>query len=339
MSDHAHMRKRGHAHHAHDYSHGVSRDADKRYLSIALGLLIGFMAAEVVVGILASSLALISDAGHMLTDAGAIGLSLFAMRMADRPPGGRFTFGFKRIEILSAQINGAVLLLLALWFIAEAAERLIAPPHVQGALVLWVALAGIVINLLAASAMRKANRQSLNVEGSFQHIVTDLYAFIATAVAGALIWWSGYDRIDAVAALIVAALMVRAGVHLIRASGRVFLEAAPASLDPNEIGKALAIDRDVVEVHDLHVWEVTSGFAALSAHVLVADDEACHGQCHRIRSRLERVLEETFDIHHSTLQVEHYRRVTRLPAQTVVETLPSRQSAESAQSEGKAAAD
>jgi cobalt-zinc-cadmium efflux system protein len=263
----------------------------------------------------------------MLTDAGAIGLSLFAMHMADKPPGGRFTFGFKRIEILSAQINGAVLLLLALWFIAEAVRRLIAPPQVQGRLVLWIALAGIAINLLAAWTMSKANRQSLNVEGSFQHIVTDLYAFIATAIAGALIWGIGFNRADAVAALIVAALMVRAGLRLIKASGRIFLEAAPARLDPDQIGTALATDSEVVEVHDLHIWEVTSGFAALSAHVLVAGEGECCGQCHRIRLRLEHLLEEQFDIHHTTLQVEHYSSVTRLPAEKVMETLPSRKSA------------
>src|SRR5699024_7561131 len=168
------MTKAPHGHHHRDHSHGASRDADRRFLAIALALLLAFMGCEVAIGIIASSLALISDAGHMLTDAGAIGLALFTMRLADKPPEGQLTFGLKRAEILSAQANGITLLLLAVWFVYEAIRRLIQPPEVTGALVLWVALAGIGVNLLATWSISKANRQSLNVEGSFQHILTDL---------------------------------------------------------------------------------------------------------------------------------------------------------------------
>lgn len=313
----------GHDHHGHDHahSHPINPDADKRYLTIALALLLAFMAVEVIAGFMASSLALISDAGHMLTDAGAIAMSLAVMRLSQRPAGGRFTFGFKRSEIFSAQINGLTLVALAGWFLIEAVRRLIWPPAVDGLLVTWVALVGIAVNLLATWSMSKANRESLNVEGSFQHILTDLYAFIVTAIAGALIHWTHFYRFDALAALMVAVLMLRTGMSLLKESGRVFLEAAPKGVDPDVIGHALAGDPDVCEVHDLHVWEVTSGFTALSAHVLVAGDTPCHGECHTVRRRLGTLLAERFEIEHVTLQVDHYRTEYRVPVQDIRQSL------------------
>jgi len=317
---HSHAHEHDHSHH---HSHGISVDADRRYLSIALGLLLAFMAGEVVVGLMASSLALISDAGHMLTDAGAIAMSLVVMRLSQRPAGGDFTFGLKRAEIFSAQINGITLVALAGWFVIEGVRRLIWPPAVEGLLVTWVALAGIVVNLLATWAISKANRDSLNVEGSFRHILTDLYAFIATAVAGALMHWTHIFRLDAVVALLVAGLMLRAGTGLLKESGRIFLEAAPRGVDPQAIGQAMAADADVQEVHDLHVWEVTSGFPALSAHVLVRNHAPCRGECHGVRERLESLLERRFHITHTTLQVDHYRAEYHVPAYEVRSALPS----------------
>lgn len=293
----------GHAHggsHA-GHSHGVSKDADRRLLSIALGLILGFMAVEIVIGVLARSLALIADAGHMLTDAAAIGLALVAMRLAARPAKGAFTFGLRRAEILSAQVNGLTLVLLSVVFTVEGIRRLIDPPAVRGGLVLVTALVGIVVNLAAAYVLSKANRQSLNVEGSFQHIVTDLYAFIGTAVAAGIIVATGWDRADPIATLLVAGLMLKAGVGLLHESGRVFLEAAPRGLDPATIEAAILASPGVVGVHELHVWEVTSGFPALSAHVLV--DTAC--DCHGSRQELEAMLGARFSIDHTTLQVDH----------------------------------
>ncbi len=289
----------GHGHAGH--AHGVSADADRTKLWIALGLIVGFMAFEVAAGIVASSLALISDAAHMLTDAVALALSIFAIRLAARPPGGRFTYGLKRAEILSAQINGAVLLALALVLVYEAIRRLVSPPDVDGWIVVAVALVGIAVNLAAVRVLAAANRQSLNVEGSFQHILTDLYAFIGTAVAGAVILLTGFDQADAIASIAVAGLMLWASWGLLAASAHVMLEGAPAGMDPDEIGHALATPRDVVEVHDLHVWEVTSGFPALSAHVLVAPGADCHGT----REALAAMLRDRYGIGHSTLQVEH----------------------------------
>jgi cobalt-zinc-cadmium efflux system protein len=285
----------------HGHTHGASDDADRGRLSIALALILGLMAAEVIAGIVANSLALLSDAAHMLTDAAAIGLSLLAVRLSRRPPGGAMTFGLKRVEILSAQVNGVTLLVLAAVIGIEAVRRLIDPPSVDGGLVLFVALAGIAVNLTATAVLARANRGSLNVEGSYQHILTDLYAFIGTAIAAILIITSGFERADPIASVLVAGLMLRSAYGLLRDSGRVFLEAAPKGVDPNEIGRRMCELPGVLEVHDLHVWEVTSEFPALAAHVIVGSD----ADCHRARLELAGLLEGEFGIQHTTLQVEH----------------------------------
>jgi len=175
------------------------------------------------------------------------------------------------------------------------------PPSSGGLTILVVAVAGIGVNLLATRELSRANRDSLNVEGSFQHLLTDLFAFVLTAVAGAVILTTGFDRADGIAALVIAAVMIQAGVQLLRASGRVLLEMAPASVDVNEVGTALAAYPQVTEVHDLHVWEIGSGFAALSAHVLVEPE----ADCHAIRRELERIVQARFAIGHTTIQVEH----------------------------------
>jgi cobalt-zinc-cadmium efflux system protein len=250
--------------------------------------------------VLADSLALLSDAAHMLTDAGAITLALFAARLARRPASGGFTFGFRRAEILSAQLNGATLVALAVVIVWEGVRRVVNPPDVEGLAVLVVAIVGIAVNLAATTVLAGSDRRSLNVEGAFQHVLTDLFAFIATAIAGATVLITGFSRADGIAALVVAALMLRSGYGLLRDSGRVLLEAAPPSLDPEEIGRVLAAQPHVVEVHDLHVWEVTSGFPTISAHVTVR--AGCDTQAHR--RELAELLRERFGISHSTLQVE-----------------------------------
>lgn len=290
---------------AHDHgpghSAGQSPEADRKWLTLALILIVGFMAAEVVVGVMAGSLALITDAAHMLTDAVSIVLALVAIRLAARPARGDYTYGLKRAEILSAQANGITLLLLAAYFVFEGVRRLFDPGEVEGLLVFVTALVGIVVNIGATWCISRANRSSLNVEGAFQHILNDLYAFIATAIAGAVIWLTGFARADAIAALIVAALMIKAGFGLVRASGRIFLEAAPKGVDPAAVGRELAAVDSVVEVHDLHIWEITSGEAALSAHVIVAEA----ADCHAIRGDLEQILHDVHHIDHTTLQVDH----------------------------------
>jgi cobalt-zinc-cadmium efflux system protein len=291
-----------HSHHHHE----PSRETERGALKAALALIVVFMLAEVTAGVLASSLALLSDAAHMLTDAAALAVSLVAARLAARPAGGAMTYGLGRAEILSAQANGVTLLILSVVVVVDALRRLVSPLRVDGVPVLIVALVGVVVNLAAAAILSAGRRdpgarRSLNVEGSYRHILTDLYGFIATAVAAVIIVATGFDRADPIASLLIAALLLHAAYGLLKESGRVFMEAAPAGIDPDEIGRTLAAQAGVVEVHDLHVWEVTSGFPALSAHVVVRAGDDCHER----RRQLQSMVGERFGISHTTLQVDH----------------------------------
>jgi cobalt-zinc-cadmium efflux system protein len=295
----------GHTHdHHHHHSHAPSADADRGPLALALALTAGFMLVEVAAGVLAGSLALLSDAAHMLTDAGAIALALVAARLATRPAFGAFTFGLRRAEILSAQINGAVLLALAILIAVDAIGRLADPPEVDGGVVLVVGAVGAAVNVATAAALARAERQSLNVEGARLHVLADLFGSVGAMAAGAIVLATGFDRADPIAALLVAGLMLRSGWSLLRESGRVLLEAAPRGYDVQAIGQALASQPGVAEVHDLHVWEVTSGFPALAAHVMVPSGADCHGK----RRELQELLRVRFGIEHTTLQVEHEPR-------------------------------
>ncbi|MDE3133498.1 MAG: cation transporter [Acidobacteriota bacterium] len=300
-------------------------ETDAGKLKIALTLIAVFMAAEIAVALLSSSLALLSDAAHMLTDAAALAMALLAARLAARPAKGAMTFGMGRAEILSANANGMTLLVLGLVIVYGAIEHLVKPPDVRGAPVLIVALVGILVNLIVTRVLgghghshaghthdhadhthdhaALARTRSLNVEGSYRHILTDLFAFIATAVAAVVILATGFRRADAIASLLIAALMLHAAYGLLRASARVMMEAAPEGIDPDAIGRVLAAQPGVAEVHDLHIWEVTSGFPAISAHVVV---DAGH-ECHELRRALATLLRERFELAHSTLQVEHAR--------------------------------
>jgi cobalt-zinc-cadmium efflux system protein len=285
----------------HEHSH---RARDRRSLGIALALIVAFMAGEVAAALVAGSLALLADAGHMLTDAAALAGALVASRLATRPAHGQWTFGLGRVEILSAQANGVTLLVVAALIVYSAVRRLVSPPVVHGGIVLAVALAGVGVNLAATFVLARADRSSLNVRGAVVHVATDLAAFAGTALAGGLVLATGWSRFDPIAGLLVASLMVRSSWSLLRESGRVFLEASPAGIDPDAVARALAEDADVVEVHDLHVWTVTSGFPALAAHVLVSPDTDCHAA----RRRLQRLLDDRFGLQHTTLQVDHVAR-------------------------------
>ncbi len=297
MSSHA-----GHDHGGRSgHSHAPSPDADRGPLLIAFGLIAAFMLVEVAAGLIAGSLALLSDAAHMLTDAGAILLALIAGRLAARPAAGAFTFGLRRAEILSAQVNGAVLLALGVVIAVDAIGRLADPPQVQGGLVAAVGALGALVNVGAAWSLARAERRSLNVEGARQHVLTDLFASVGAVIAGLVVLLTGFDRADPLVALLVVALMLRSAWSLLRESGRVLLEAAPRGIDPQLVGRALAGHQGVAEVHDLHVWEVTSGFPALAAHVMVA----AGADCHAIRRELQDLAQERFGIEHVTLQVDH----------------------------------
>jgi len=296
-----------HAHgdHAHgDHAHGVSADADRRYLLIALILLAAFMLAEVIVAVISGSLALLSDAGHMLSDVGAIGAALWAIRLAARPAAGAWTFGWKRAEILSAAGNGITLLVVSGIVAVEAITRLIHPPRVDGGPVVVVAAAGIAVNIAAAWVLARASRSSLNVQGAFRHVLTDLYGFIGTVIAGIVILATGWTRADAIASLIVVALMLKAAWDLLAASGRILLEAAPKTMDLDDVRAHLLATEHVRDLHDLHAWTVTSSLPALSAHIVI--DDACftEGCVPRLLDQLQSCLAGHFDVEHSTFQLE-----------------------------------
>ena len=283
------------------HTHALRPTADRRLVLFALALILAFMLLEVVLGVIAGSLALLSDAGHMLTDALALAMSLVVMRLAVRQPRGALTYGLRRTEILSGLANGIALLVIAAVVVVEAVQRLVSPPVVEARLVLPVALAGMGVTLLATWQLARARRQSLNIRGSLQHLLTDLYGFGGTALAAIVILLTGFMRADALASLLVAAIMVRTGWNLVREAGGVLLEAAPHDLDADRVAAVLRSHPRVVNVHDFHLWEITSGMPALSAHVLVAPGE----DCHEVRRQLEHRLQHGFHIDHTTLQVDH----------------------------------
>ncbi len=286
------------------HRHGVGGDADARYLAVALTLIAGFMIIEVAAAVVSGSMALLADAGHMLVDAGALGASLWAVRLAGRPAVGIWTYGFKRAEILSAAVNGITLLVVSALVAAESVRRLIHAPKVEGGVVVAIALFGVAVNIVAAWVLAKANRSNLNVAGSFQHILTDLYAFIATVIAGVVILVTGFWRADAVASLFVVALMLKAAWGLLKASGRVLLEAAPDNVNLDDVRGHLLDTVHVYDVHDLHAWTVTSSLPALSAHVVIDDSCFSNGRAPHILDELQACLAGHFDVEHSTFQLE-----------------------------------
>jgi cobalt-zinc-cadmium efflux system protein len=288
--------------HSHGHSHGPATGAaDRRWLLVAVALIGTFMIGEVVAGLLAHSLALITDAGHLLSDVAALVVAIVASKIVERPARGAFTYGYARVDALSGQASGITLLLLAAWFAVEAIRRLMWPSPADGAVMSIVAVVGVAVNILATLAVTRADRNSLNIRGALSHLLNDLWAFVATLIAGLVIIFTDWTRADAIATLIVAVLMTVSGVGLVRAAGRIFLEAAPSGLDPAIVGERLAQQPGVTQLHDLHVWEIGSGEAAVSAHVLVDSEHDCHA----VGAALRDLLGEQYGIHHVTLQVDH----------------------------------
>jgi cobalt-zinc-cadmium efflux system protein len=280
---------------------------DRSSLVVALVLIAGFMLAEVVVGGLSGSLALLADAGHMLADVGAIAAALWAWHLADRPAQGSWTFGYKRAEILSAAGNGILLLVVAAVIAVASIRRLISPPAVDGLPMVIVAVVGVVVNLAAVWVLargRRGTRGSLNVEGAFQHILTDLYGFLATLIAGLGILAADFHRADAIASLVVVVLMLRAAWGLLKASGRVLLEAAPEAVDLADVRSHLLEPPHVRDVHDLHVWTVTSDLPAIAAHIVIDDSCFLDGHAPQVLDELQQCLAGHFDVEHSTFQLE-----------------------------------
>jgi cobalt-zinc-cadmium efflux system protein len=285
----------------HGHDHTPSARADRRWLAAALAVVLAFMVGEVVAGLLGHSLALLTDSAHMLTDAAALALAIVASRIAQRPARGAYTYGFARVDALSGQASGITLILLAIWFTVEAILRLVHPAPARGGVITVVALIGIAVNLIATALAARADRNTLNVRGVVMHLVTDIWAFLATLVAGLVVLSTGWTRADPVASLAVAAVMMWTGWHLVRAAGRVFLEAAPAGVDPHRLGQELVATDGVAEVHDLHVWQIGPVEPALSAHVLVLPSH----DCHEVAARLRADLLARHGIGHVTLQTDH----------------------------------
>jgi cobalt-zinc-cadmium efflux system protein len=303
------------AEHVHDGAHGVPQGAhaahatpsaytDRRLLTISLALLASFMVFEVAAAVVASSLALLADAGHMLVDVGAIAGSLIAIRLAARPETGSHTYGLTRAEILAAAVNGLALLVVAAVVGFEAIVRLVHPVSVRGGVLIVVAAVGVGVNLAATLVMSKANRRSLNIEGAFRHILTDLYGFTGTLLAGIVIVASGFDRADPIASLLVVVLMLKASVELLRPAIRILLEATPEDIDLDEVRRHLLELPEVESVHDLHAWTLTSSLPILTAHVVVTEDCLSTGEAGRVLDHLQDCLSGHFDVAHSTLQFE-----------------------------------
>ncbi len=284
----------------HDHDHDV-RAGSGRALGLALALTAGYTVVEVVAGFLTDSLALLADAVHMLSDNVSIALALVAVRLARRPATPQRTYGFKRAEVLAALVNGLALVALAIWILYVAFRRLGDPPDVLGGWMLVVGLLGIGVNLAAGAVLFRARVGSLNVDAAFRHVLADLLGSLGVVVAALVILATGWLEADPVVSILIALLVLASSWSILRDSTSILLEAAPKGIDTSAVGERLARAPGVVEVHDLHIWTITSGFTALSAHVLVGRGEDCHGR----RRELEALLRSEFGIEHTTLQVDH----------------------------------
>lgn len=290
--------------HSHAHHHRAGPGTDLRALGAALGLIVGFMVVEIVVAALSGSLALLADAGHMLTDAGALAVAIWAARLALRPASATMTYGFKRVEILSAALNGLTLVVVAALITFEAILRLIHPSAVNGTSLVVVAAAGVVVNAAATAAMSRADRSRLNIAGAFAHLITDLWAFAATLIAGIVILATGFGRADAMASLVAVVLMGRAAWSLLRGSAVILLEGTPDGVDLDVVRAHLLGLPEVASVHDLHVWVVTSDLPAVSAHVVVNDECFANGLAPWVLDQMQACLAGHFDVEHSTFQLE-----------------------------------
>jgi len=296
--------------HAHGHSHGLpasDRPAQRRMLLLALGLNAAYTAAEAVAGVLTNSLALLADAGHNLSDVAALAIALGASWLASRPATAQRSFGFQRAEILSALVNGVILVAISIWIVVEAVGRLADPPEVEAGWMVVVALVGIGVNLVTGGLLWRFEASSLNLKAAALHLLGDGLASAGTVVAGVVILATGWLEADPLMSILIAALVLLSSYTILRDSVAILLEQTPRGIDAAEVGRRMAAVGGVVDVHDLHIWTITSGFPALSAHVLVEPGDDCHAR----RRQLEELLEHDYQINHTTLQVDH---ATRDPA-------------------------
>jgi cobalt-zinc-cadmium efflux system protein len=290
-----------HSHPHGDHNHDHGRGADRRALAITFVLTAVFTVAEVVGGLVTGSLALLADAGHMLSDALSLGVALFAVWLAGRPSTPNRSFGYKRAEILAALFNGATLVAISVWIFIEAYHRFREPPEILGGWMLVVAAVGLVVNVAGAAILSRSGGESLNLQGALRHVVADILGSVGAIAAALVILTTGWYYADPIISALIGLLVLGSSWKLLRDSTNVLLEGTPRGIDADEVGRSMAASEGVQEVHDLHIWTITSGFPALAAHVLVGRDENCHAR----RRDIEELLAREYGIEHTTLQVDH----------------------------------
>ncbi|WP_050182498.1 cation diffusion facilitator family transporter [Domibacillus robiginosus] len=291
---HSHSHDHGHGHH----HHGTS---NKKALKWSFFLIASYMIVEVIGGILTNSLALLSDAGHMLSDAAALGLSYVAMTIGQRAASNRKTFGYKRFEILAAFINGITLLLISLYIFYEAYQRITNPPEVVSSGMLVISIAGLIVNIVAAFILMKGDKdENLNVRSAFLHVLGDMLGSFGAIVAALLIMFFGWNLADPIASIIVALLIIVSGYRVTRDSFHILMEGTPLNIDIQKVKEKLLSLSEVKGVHDLHAWSITSDFPALSCHLVVGQDQ--DGQ--DVLSKAKKLLHDEFELHHVTIQID-----------------------------------
>lgn len=286
---------------AHAHAHGDSRAKSKRALGLTLALTSAFFVAEVIGGILTGSLALLADAAHMLSDSVSLALALFAVWLAQRPSTPQRTFGLNRAEILAALANGVTLVAISIWIWVEAIRRLDEPGDIVGGWMLVVAVAGLFVNGAAIAILHRVGEHSLNVTAAMRHVIADFLGSIGVIVAALIIVVTGWEYADPIVSIFIGILVLASSWTILRDTTQILLEGAPPGIDVSEVGREMASVPGVVEVHDLHVWMITSGFPALAAHVMVASDDDCHLK----RLEVAEMLRSRFGIDHATLQMDH----------------------------------
>lgn len=286
-------------HHGHHHGH-PSHSGNRRRLAITLLLVSGYMIAEILGGLWANSLALLADAGHMFSDAVALGLSLFALWFAGRPAGTQSTYGYYRTEILAALVNGAALVAVSILIFLEAYRRLLEPPEVQGTLMMTIAVGGLAVNLLGLWLLGEGREENLNVRGAWLHILSDTLGSVGAILAGVLIWAFGWNWADPAISALIGVLIIYSSWRLLAEAVAVLMESAPRGIDVDEVRRALAGTSGVLEIHDLHVWTITSGMDSLSAHLVATEGRPHTALLTEVRS----VLHDRFGIHHVTIQIE-----------------------------------
>jgi cobalt-zinc-cadmium efflux system protein len=316
--DHSHLHSDGQGGHSH--SGGTD---NRRALATALAITGAYTVVEVIGGLITGSLALLADAGHMLSDNFSLGLALFAFWLSAKPPTPERSFGYKRAEILAALVNGVTLVLISLWIFFEAYQRFQDPPEILGGWMMTVAVIGLFVNLAATWVLMRSEADSLNLQGALRHILADLAGSAGVIAAALIILLTGWLYADPLISVLIGFLVLGSSWKLLRDSVSILLEQSPPGTDAEEVGRRMVSVEGVEDVHDLHVWTITSGFPALAAHVLVGIDEDCHER----RRELEKIIYREFGIEHTTLQVDHVgdhaaedKRIQFLPQITKRET-------------------